>query len=70
MAAEDYEKKCELVRKESSHLSDAEYKEQRLKILQLFLQIPNIFATESFREKYELKARHNIETEIERLSSS
>jgi predicted metal-dependent HD superfamily phosphohydrolase len=79
---EQYKRDCEAVRAESKHLSDADYKEQRLKvdlfeyiyidylqILQLFLQVPNIFATKAFRDAYESRARQNIEREIKGLSS-
>uniref|UniRef100_A0AC35EZ22 Uncharacterized protein n=1 Tax=Panagrolaimus sp. PS1159 TaxID=55785 RepID=A0AC35EZ22_9BILA len=62
-----YRSNSESIRKEYSHLNDKDYREQRLKLLQLFIQIPNIFATKEFREKYEKQARENIATEIELL---
>ena len=62
-----YRSSTESIRKEYSHLGDKEYRDQRRKLLELFLQIPNIFATKEFREKYEKQARENIATEIELL---
>lgn len=43
------------------------YKNMRLKILQTFLTIPNIYATEIFRNKFETIARDNIAQEIMEL---
>ncbi|KAI6243014.1 hypothetical protein M3Y99_00148900 [Aphelenchoides fujianensis] len=65
----DYQRQCEDVRRESAHLSDEQYRAERLKILRLFLQVPNIFATKAFRDRYEAAARTNIEEEIARLSA-
>ncbi|KAI6170030.1 hypothetical protein M3Y98_01197000 [Aphelenchoides besseyi] len=65
---DEYRKHCEAVRRESANLSDDEYRTERLKLLRLFLQVPNIFATKTFRDRYESAARKNIEKEIKRLS--
>lgn len=39
-------------------------------ILQSFLLIPNIFSTDTFREKFESQARTNIEEEVASMGKS
>uniref|UniRef100_A0A7E4V536 Serine/threonine protein kinase n=1 Tax=Panagrellus redivivus TaxID=6233 RepID=A0A7E4V536_PANRE len=65
-----YKEYTEAIRKEYAHLSDAEYAEQRLKLLQLFLMIPNIYATKEMRQCFEQQARDNINKEIGSLSGA
>lgn len=50
-----------------SQMDTKAYKTMRLKILQTFLTIPHIYATEKFRNRFESIARRNIEQEIMEL---
>lgn len=64
-----YEIYTKQVRGEYDFLAENVYKALRLKVLQTFLQIPNIFSTKVFREKYEEQARRNILKEISLLTT-
>ncbi|VDN29325.1 unnamed protein product [Gongylonema pulchrum] len=63
-----YDKYRKDIRRESAHLNDDDYRQQRLKVLTLFMQIPNIYATKQLRERFEAQARQNIAKEITELS--
>jgi len=66
--ASEYKIYRDAIRQEYCHLDDSVYKQERSKILKLFLQIPNIFATTYFRQQFEEQARKNIRQEIDDLS--
>ncbi len=55
------------IREEYSWVPEQVFKEKRKEILTDFLQRGNIYSTEFFREKYEEKARKNLERSIGRL---
>lgn len=55
------------IRKEYSIYPDFLYKPGRKKVLEHFLQLESIFKTEYFKEKYEIQARKNIESELKKL---
>lgn len=59
-----YEAYCQQIRKEYKIYPDLLYKPGRKKALQHFLENDFIFQTETFRTKYETKARVNIQKEI------
>ncbi|KFF26933.1 HD domain-containing protein [Chryseobacterium vrystaatense] len=55
------------IRKEYAIYPDLLYKPGRKKVLRHFLELDTIFKTEDFRNKYELKARENMTTELQIL---
>lgn len=66
---EHYAECTQRIQKEYDFLPESMYKSLRLKVLESFLQIPNIYATREFREKYENQARKNIQDEVKSLKS-
>lgn len=64
---ETYLDYTEKIRKEYSIYPDLLYKPGRKKVLKHFLELESIFKTEDFREKYEVKAKENILSEIKSL---
>jgi predicted metal-dependent HD superfamily phosphohydrolase len=62
-----YKTYTEQIRKEYSLYPDFLYKPGRKKVLTHFLQMPVIYKTSSFAEKYERQARENIHREFEEL---
>ena len=56
------------IRKEYSHVPDHFYKAGRGNVLELFLQMENIFKTEHFQSIYEAQARINIAEELRSLA--
>ncbi|MGE4514074.1 MAG: hypothetical protein AB7E26_09720, partial [Chryseobacterium sp.] len=66
--SEIYVSYTQKIRKEYSIYPDLLYRPGRKKVLEHFLKSESIFKTEYFKEKYELRARENILSEIESLS--
>lgn len=62
-----YEAYTRQVRKEYAIYPTFMYRKGRKKVLQHFLSQPEIYKTAVFRDKYELKARENMERELEQL---
>jgi pantetheine-phosphate adenylyltransferase len=55
------------IRNEYAWVSDHAFAKERSKILQSFLDRPQIYYTDHFREKYEQAARENLSRSIEKL---
>lgn len=64
---DEFDAYCSQVRLEYAYVPDKVYNVKRAEILQEFLDRDQIYHTEYFREKYEAKARENLEKEIRRL---
>jgi len=63
----NYKKYTEQIRKEYEIYPDLIYKPGRQKVLNHFLQMPTIYKTAYFIEKYEQQARNNILDELKLL---
>ncbi len=57
------------IRHEYWFVPESDFRKGRAAILRTFLERPHIYTTESFRTRYEEKARKNLERSIEKLSS-
>ena len=55
------------IRAEYAHVSDAQFREGRKRILEGFLQRPRLYSTEHFHAALERQARANLQAEIARL---
>ena len=64
---ERYKVYAKNIRREYRMYPWLEYRNGRVKVLQHFLAMPHIYRTELFREKYERRARLNLERELEKL---
>ncbi|WP_346319906.1 hypothetical protein [Chitinophaga sp. YIM B06452] len=62
-----YDAYTKQIRKEFDIYPGFMYRRGRKRVLQHFLAQPGIYRTAIFREKYELKARENLERELESL---
>jgi len=63
----DYEKYTHQIRKEYIFYPDIFYIPGRKKVLEHFLNLPNIYKTSDFSNNYELRARQNLKNELELL---
>lgn len=63
----DYTKYADDIRIEYQHIPEPLFRERRAAVLRSFLGVPNIYATERFRTRFENQARQNIRAEIHRL---
>ncbi len=57
------------IRLEYAHVPDAAFRAGRAAILRNFLNRPTIYHTEHFRQRYEAKARENLERSLQSLSA-
>ena len=55
------------IREEYRHVSDADFRAGRAKVLRSFLERDRIYATDIFRDRYEAAARANLRRSIDRL---
>lgn len=59
---------CEAIRKEYEWVAGSEYRSNRIKVLERFLERPRIYHTPPLYERLEAQARKNLLAEIGRLS--
>ncbi|MCC6289631.1 MAG: hypothetical protein IT249_17265 [Chitinophagaceae bacterium] len=65
--SEDYARYSRLIRKEYKIYPDFVYNPGRIKVLKHFLEMPRIYKTPYFYNKYEKQARMNMEWEMKNL---
>jgi predicted metal-dependent HD superfamily phosphohydrolase len=65
----DYQKYALAIRQEYSFVEEAVYRHKRSQVLQSFLRRSRIFQTPLFYQKFEIKARKNIQSELFRIKS-
>ena len=65
---QDYQEYSKMIRKEYQLYPDLIYNSGRKKVLKHFLQMPQIYKTDFFRNKYEAQARKNLSSELHALS--
>jgi predicted metal-dependent HD superfamily phosphohydrolase len=58
------------IRQEYAHVSDAAFRDGRVKVLRRFLDRASIYMTDVFRTQFEVAARENLERSIGRLTSN
>ncbi|WP_201919387.1 HD domain-containing protein [Aquimarina mytili] len=68
MEWEDYNIYFKQVRKEYKYYPDFVYNKGRIKVLQHFIAMPRIYKTDYFYATYELKAKENLQQEVDLLS--
>lgn len=67
MAWDDFHRDSVNVRSEMSHMSDEEFASGQGRFLQSLIDRDSIYGTPFFRERYEARARENIESYLEKL---
>ncbi|MEL7220930.1 MAG: hypothetical protein AAGJ93_06395 [Bacteroidota bacterium] len=62
-----YKAYAEAIRKEYRHVPSFFYRRGRRKVLKYFLEVPRLFRTAEFQEKFEAAAKLNLHWELETL---
>ncbi|XP_031620952.1 uncharacterized protein LOC116339297 [Contarinia nasturtii] len=68
-SSSEYKEYQQATQSEYSHLDETTYKKTRLRILETFLQIPQIYSVSCIGERFEVSARANIKQEIAELKN-
>jgi len=64
LADDAFEQNTENIRKEYAHVPEGVFIHERRRILQTFLDRPFIYRTQYFRDRYEAKARENLQNAV------